>query len=125
MRVNSITEMREVLFFKRADGTSPVDEFIDGLSDKQAQKVTWVLGLIEDMEVIPSQYWKKLKNTDEIWEARIQFGGNIFRILGFENRGRFIVLTNGFAKKTQKTPRSEIALAEQRKRNYLKETENE
>jgi phage-related protein len=113
--------MREVLFFKRADGTSPVEEFIDALTDKQARKVAWVLGLIEDMDIIPSQYWKKLKNTDDIWEARIQFGGDIFRMLGFESGGRFVVLTNAFAKKTQKTPRNEIALAEQRKKHYLKE----
>ena len=113
--------MREVLFFKRLDGTSPVEEFIDGLSDKQAAKVAWVLRLIEDMDRIPSQYWKKLKNTDDIWEARIQFGGNIFRILGFEHGGKFIILTNAFAKKTQKTPQGEIALAEQRKKQYLKE----
>lgn len=112
--------MREVLFFKRSDGTSPVEEFIDSLTDKQAQKVAWVLKLIEDMNIIPAQYWKKLKSTDDIWEARIQFGGNIFRILGFEDKGHFVVLTNGFAKKTQKTPRQEIELAEQRKNIYLK-----
>lgn len=67
--------MREVLFFKRADGPSPVEEFIDALSDKQARKVAWVFGLIEDVNIIPSRYWKKLKNTYDIWEARIQFGG--------------------------------------------------
>lgn len=115
--------MREVHFFKRSDGTSPVEEFIDGLSDKQAAKVAWVMRLIEDLDRIPSQYWKRLKSTDNIWEARIQFGGNAFRILGFEHGGRFIILTNGFAKKTQKTPQSEIALAEQRKRQYLKEND--
>ena len=113
--------MKEVLFFRRADGTSPVEEFIDGLNDKQAQKVAWVLQLIEDMDIIPAQYWKKLTNTDDIWEARIQFGGNIFRILGFEDQGKFVVLTNGFAKKTQKTPKREIELAEQRKKTYLRD----
>ena len=113
--------MREVLFFRRADGSSPVDEFIDGLTEKQAQKVAWVLKLIEDLDIIPAHYLKKLTNTDDIWEARIQFGGSIFRILGFENEGQFVVLTNGFAKKTQKTPKREIELAEQRKKIYLKE----
>lgn len=113
--------MREVQFFRRVDGSSPVEEFIDGLTDKQAQKVAWVLKLIEDMDIIPAQYWKKLTNTDDIWEARIQFGGNIFRILGFESKGKFVVLTNGFAKKTQKAPKREIDLAEQRKKTYLKE----
>lgn len=114
--------MKEVQFFRRADGSSPVEEFIDGLTDKQAQKVAWVLKLIEDLDIIPAPYWKKLTHTDAIWEARIQFGGNIFRILGFENGGEFVVLTNGFAKKTQKTPKQEIELAEQRKKIYLEES---
>ena len=112
--------MREVLFFKRPDGSSPVEEFIDSLHDKQASKVVWVLNLIEDLDFVPAQYWKKLTNTDDIWEARIQFGGNIFRLLGFEDGGHFIVLTNGFTKKTQKTPKQEIEIAEQRKKIYLK-----
>ena len=113
--------MRDVQFFRRPDGSSPVEEFIASLTDKQAQKVAWVLNLIEDMDIIPAQYWKKLTNTDDIWEARIQFGGNTFRIMGFENGGEFVVLTNGFAKKTQKTPKREIELAEQRKKIYLEE----
>lgn len=114
--------MKEVQFFRRADGSSPVEEFIDGLTDKQAQKVAWVLKLIEDLDIIPAPYWKKLTHTDAIWEASIQFGGNIFRILGFEDGGEFVVLTNGFAKKTQKTPKQEIELAEQRKKIYLEES---
>lgn len=70
------------------------------------------------MSVVPKQYFKKLKNTDGIWEIRIIFSGDIFRIFGFfENKNNFI-LTNGFIKKSQKTPQSEIILAEERKRNY-------
>jgi phage-related protein len=117
--------MKEVHFFKRANGSSPVEEFLDDLTGKQAQKVAWVLKLIEDMDIIPTQYWKKLTNTDDLWEARIQFGGNIFRILGFEYKNSFVVLTNGFAKKTQKTPRQEMKIAEQRKKTHIKETSNE
>jgi phage-related protein len=96
-----------------------VEEFLDGLSSKQAQKVAWVLQLIEDLEVVPSQYFKKLVNTDEIWEVRVQQGGNIFRLLGFFDGATLIVLTNGFAKKSQKTPAEEIRLAEARKRDYF------
>lgn len=100
------------------DGTSPVGEFLDSLNGKQAQKVIWVLKLFEDLDVVPSQYWEKLVNTADIWEVRVQFGGNIFRLLGFEDQGNFIVLTNGFTKKTQKTPRKEIKLAERRKKQH-------
>ena len=48
-----------------------------------------------------------------------EFGGDAFRLLGFWDAGRLIILTNGFAKKTQKTPEREIKLAGQRKRDYL------
>ena len=50
---------------------------------------------------------------------RVEFSGDAFRLLGFWDEGRLIILTNGFAKKTQKTPEREIALAEQRKRDHL------
>ena len=62
---------------------------------------------------------KKLVGTDNIWEVRIKIGNNIFRLLGFSHRSKYLVLTNGFAKKTQKTPKNEIELAGKRKAEYL------
>ncbi|HXI25558.1 MAG TPA: type II toxin-antitoxin system RelE/ParE family toxin [Pyrinomonadaceae bacterium] len=111
--------MREIVFYKTESGSSPVEEFLDSLTGKQAQKATWVLRLVEELDSVPTQYFKKLTGTDDIWEVRMQMGGDIIRLLGFFYGSRFIVLTNGFAKKTRKTPRKEIALAEQRKREYL------
>lgn len=111
--------MRTVVFYRTVTGVSTVKEFLDSLSGKQAQKVAWVLQLIEELPTIPGQYFKKLVGTDDIWEVRIQFGSDIFRLLGFFNDGHLIILTNGFAKKTQKTPLSEIQLAERRKKDYL------
>jgi len=75
--------MRTVNFYRTESGNAPVEDFLDSLSGKQAQKVVWVLHIIEELEVVPGQYLKKLVNTDDIWEVRIQFGGNIFRLLGF------------------------------------------
>lgn len=49
----------------------------------------------------------------------MQFGGNIFRLLGFFEQENLVILTHGFVKKTQKTPPQDIELAEQRKREYL------
>ena len=104
--------MRPVVF--------PFDlEFLDSLAGKQAQKVLWVLQLIEELEVIPRQYFKKLADSEGIWEVRIQFGNDVFRLLGFFDGGTLLILTNGFAKKTQKTPSQEIALAVRRKEEYL------
>ncbi len=53
-------------------------------------------------------------------EVRVQVGNNIFRLLGFLERDKLIVLNHGFQKKTQKTPKKDIQLAEVRKKDYLK-----
>ncbi len=111
--------MRTVIFYRLPNGQSPIESFLDSLTGKQAQKVLWVLQLIEDLESVPRQYFKKLMGSDEIWEVRIQFGNDIFRLLGFFESGSVLILTNGFAKKTQKTPPQEIALAIRRKNEYL------
>jgi len=111
--------MRTVNFYRLLNGNSPVEEFLDSLTGKQAQKVLWVLQLIEELEVIPRQYFKKLVGSEGIWEVRIQFGNDIFRLLGFFDGGTLLILTNGFAKKTQKTPPQEIALAVRHKEEYL------
>lgn len=65
------------------------------------------------------QFYKKLVNTNDIVEVRIQHTNNNFRLLGFEHNGKFIVLTNAFRKKDQKTPKKEIELAQKRKEEYL------
>ena len=111
--------MREVIFYKLPNGDCPVEEFLDSLSGKQADKITWVLNLVEDLQLVPKQYFKKLVGTDGIWEVRIELGSDIFRLLGFFDQGSLVVLTNGFTKKTQKTPANEITLAEKRKKEYL------
>jgi phage-related protein len=111
--------MRQITFYRTEAGHAPIEEFLDSLTGKQAQKVVWVLQLIEELDIVPRQYFKKLVDTAEIWEVRVQFGGNIFRLLGFFADATTLILTNGFAKKTQKTPLQEITLAEQRRRDYL------
>jgi phage-related protein len=112
--------MRTIHFYRSESGACPVEDFLDSLSGEQVQKVTWVLQLIEDLEVIPAQYFKKLVNTDDLWEVRIQAGNNIFRLLGFLEGKQVVILNNAFQKKTQKTPAKEILIAEARKKEYLK-----
>ena len=75
--------MKEIKFYKTKSGRVPVKEFLDSLSSKHAQKVIWVLELVERLDQIPVQYFKKLKNTDNIWEVRARVGFNSYRILGF------------------------------------------
>ena len=111
--------MRKINFYTTESGKKPVQEFLDQLNEKQVSKVLWVLKFIRDHEKVPGQYFKKLVNTDELWEVRAVKGNNIFRFLCYFDGDNIIVVTNGFQKKTQKTPKQEIALAEKRKKEYL------
>ncbi len=96
-----------------------MEEFLDSLSDAHAQKVAWVLRLVEQMDRVPIQYFKKLVGTEDIWEIRVQTGGMNYRFLGFFDGGRLLILTSGFSKKQQKTPSGELELARQRRIDYL------
>jgi len=111
--------MRKIRFYQSDSGACPVEVFLDSLSGKQAQKVAWTLHLIEEMPTVPTKYFKKLVNTDDIWEVRVQIGNNIFRLLGFLDGENIVILNHAFQKKTQKTPKKEIQIAEVRKKNYL------
>ena len=111
--------MREIVFYRTKSGACPVETFLDSLTHQQAQKVTWVMRLVEEIDRVPAQYFKKLVNTDGIWEIRAESGGDVIRLLGFLNGARYVVLNHAFRKKTQKTPQADIRLAEQRKTEYL------
>ncbi len=112
--------MREILFYETKAGKAPVIDFLEKLPPKEAQKAAWVLSLIQELPTISSKYFKKLVNTEDIWEVRIASGKNIYRILGFFDGERLIVLNHAFQKKTQKTPKQVIKIAEQRKKEYFK-----
>ena len=106
-------------FYRTEKNNCPVESFFDSLSDREVEKILWILKLIRELDRIPKQYFKKIVSTENIWEVRVQFGKRIFRLLGFMHVSNIIILTNGFAKKSQKTPNQEIKLAEKRKRDYI------
>jgi phage-related protein len=116
--------MRKIEFYKASSGKSPIQEYLDTLSDKATSKVLWVLKLVKELVPTPTNYFKKLSNTNDIWEARIDVGNNTYRFLGFFDGKKLVVLTNAFQKKTKKTPPQEIKLAEKRKRDYLERKKN-
>ena len=117
--------MIEIKFYKTLSGKSPIEDFLENLQPKEAAKITWVLRLIADLDRVPIEYFKKLESTEEIWEVRAKLGSNAFRLLGFWDGNRFVVLTNGFKKKTKKTPKTEIKLAESPRIEYLTRKQNE
>ncbi len=75
--------VKTILFYRTASGKCPVKEHLDSLTDIQATKIAWVLKLIRELDLIPLKYFKKLVNTDDIWETRVDVGENTFRLLGF------------------------------------------
>ena len=106
-------------FYKTVNSKCPVEEYLDSLSNKQVEKVFFVLQLIESLDTVPQKYFKKLVSTDDLWEVRVQLGNNIFRFLGFFDGAELVILNHAFTKKTQKTPKNEIKIAEQRKKDYF------
>ena len=110
---------KKAIFYRTADGKCPVRDFLDSLPGKAAQKATWVLNLVEDLDVVPSTYFKKLVSTEEIWECRIQLGSNAYRIFCFFDGHSVVVLTHGLIKKTRKTPQREIERAKAYRMDYF------
>lgn len=120
MQVNIYSWVKRLSSIRTAYGKCPIQGFLDPLPGKVAQKVTWVLKLIEDLDTVPTTYFKKLVGTEEIWECRIAFGSNTYRIFCFFEGNSVIVLTHGFMKKSQKTPKTEIEKTEAYRRDFLK-----
>lgn len=116
--------MKTISFYRTVSGKCPIQDHLDTLTDIQVTKVAWVLKLIREIDQIPTKFFKKLVNTDDIWEVRIDAGKDTFRLLGFFCGRELIILTNSFQKKTQKTPLQEIRLAEKRKKEYLGRSKN-
>ncbi len=112
--------MREVTFYRTASGNCPIEQFLDSLTERQSAKIIWTLELVEELEIVPKQYFKKLVDTDDIWEIKVKIGRDNFRILSFFDGPNLVVLNHAFSKQTRKIPKSEIRLAEERKRDYFR-----
>ena len=112
--MNSFT----VIAYEKEDGTIPVEEFINSLDIKMRAKIYGMLTILQEKgNALREPYSKHL--DDGIFELRCKFGSNITRILYFFYYDSKIILTNGFVKKTQKTPKEEIRLANERRQNYI------
>ena len=96
-------------------------EFFEKQREKVKDKIIWTFDLIEELPRIPETYLKHLENTEGLYEIRVQQGSDIFRIFCFFDEGQLIVLTHGFQKKDQKTPRKKIERALKIKQEYENE----
>ncbi len=109
-------KIRTVTFYKEY-----FTEFFIKQREKVQDKITWTLQLIEHLEKIPETYLKHIENTDGLYEIRVKQGSDIFRIFCFFDKGKLIVLANGFQKKEQKTQKKEIEKALKIKKEYENE----
>lgn len=112
-----LVKLFEVEYYKKSDGTYPAEEFILSQDIKMQTKLFRLLELLElKGNELREPYSKSL--SDGIFEIRAIQGNNITRVLYFFVVGKKIILTNGFVKKTQKTPENEIALAKKYRADY-------
>ena len=110
---------RIVKFYRTSSKKCPLEEFLDSLSEKTIVKVLAVFKLVEDMEVIPVKFFKKLSGT-KLYEIRVEWQSNIYRFPCFFHKDDVIILTHGFQKKKVMTPLKEIDKAETYRRDYLR-----
>ena len=107
-------KVRQIIYYKKY-----FDEFYSEQTDKVKGKIDDVLFLISVIEKVPRKFLDHMTGTNGLYEIRIELGSNIFRIFCCFDEGRLVVLFNGFKKKTQKTPKSEIEKAEKLKAEYF------
>lgn len=86
---------------------------------KVQNKFDYVFRIIKTVDKIPEKFLKHLDGTIGLYEIRIEVSSNIFRVFCCFDKGNLVVLFNAFQKKTQKTPKNEIELAEKLKKEYF------
>lgn len=99
-------KFRTAIFYK-----DYFENFFVKQSKKVKAKIIWTIQLIEELERIPNTYLKHIESSDGLYEIRVKYGKDVFRIFCFFDKGKLIILINGIQKKSQKTPKKEIQKA--------------
>ena len=109
----------EIEFYQLSNGKEPAKEFLMSLGVKIRAKMADTISLLQDNGYeLREPYSKHLANG--IFELRAKVGSDATRVLYFFYVDRRIILTNGFVKKTQKTPMGEIEKAKRYRTDFLK-----
>jgi phage-related protein len=106
--------VREIIFYENY-----FIEFYLEQDEKVKEKIKYVLELIKQVEKVPEKFLKHITGTNGLYEIRIEYQSNIYRIFCCFDKGRLVVLFNGFQKKTQKTPNNEISKAQNLMKEYF------
>jgi phage-related protein len=105
---------RKIIFYK-----NHFIEFYQKQDEKVKDKIKYVLELIKQVEKVPKKFLQHLIGTEGLYEIRIEYQSNIYRIFCCSDKGNLVVLFNGFQKKTQKTPNNELEKAVKLKNEYF------
>lgn len=87
--------------------------------EKVQEKIEYVFKIIRTVKNVPKKFLDYMTGTDGLYEVRVEFESNIYRIFCCFDKGNLVVLFNGFQKKKQKTPKKELDLAQQLKEEYF------
>ena len=97
-------------------------DFVKSIGVTEARKIFYVIEMLKTQERISEKFVKSIR--DGLYEIRAEYGGNIFRVFFVFDNGNIVILFNGFQKKTQRTPNSEIEKALKIKREYYESKGN-
>jgi len=105
---------RQIIFFEHHF----VDFYLEQTENVQ-EKIEYVFKIIRTVQSVPKKFLDHITGTDGLFEIRIEFESNIYRIFCCFDKGNLVILFNGFQKKTQKTPKKEIDMALRLKDKYF------
>ena len=91
-------------------------DFIKSLDEEVRKKIDYVLDMLKRVKRLNPKFIKHIK--DGLFELRVEWEGNIYRVFFVFDEGNIVVLFNGFQKKSQKTPIREIEKALRIKKEY-------
>ena len=108
----------QIVFYQDSQGNIPVQDFIIEQSAKVKAKILRYIDLLQEFGLALGQpYVEKLRGSD-VWELKMRHGSDYYRILYFASSERRFVLLHAFLKKAEKTPKTEIDIAQDRIFDY-------
>jgi phage-related protein len=115
---NEVIKCAKSFFCGSDSDDKPVEDFLASLEPDARAKVVRTLELLQAQLIVPAKFWKKLAGST-LWEVRVQYAGNVYRILAATAKGNRVILLHGFQKKSQETPPQDMEIAQQRQKRYF------
>jgi len=109
-----VDKQRQIIFYEHY-----FTDFYLGQSEKVQEKIEYVFKILRTVQNVPKKFLDHMTGTDGLYELRVEFESNIYRIFCCFDKGNLVVLFNSFQKKSQKTPKNEIDLALKLKAEYF------